>query len=760
MDRSSTPIVRDLVLVGGGHSHVTVLRRFGMQPMAGVRLTLISRDAHAPYSGMLPGLIAGHYEFDDAHIDLGPLAAFAGARFLHDEVVGLDRDSGRVLCRDHPPVSYDVLSINIGSSPRLSDVRGAAEAVVPVKPIDGFAVKWQRVRSRLLDRREPAVVAAVGGGAGGVELLLSVQFHLNEALRAAGDDPTRISYRIYTAGPDILPTHNAGVRRRFRRVMAERGVEVRAGARVVAVEGGTPSRLRLDDGSEEQADEILWVTSASAQTWPAAGGLAVDAGGFIRARETLQTVTDADIFVAGDIASVDAHPRPKAGVFAVRQGPPLEQNLRRRLRGERLRPFRPQKAFLSLVSTGDRYAVASRSFWSFEGRWVWRWKDWIDRRFMEQFNELPTMPAGARPTIDVPADAAALELLATAGMRCAGCGSKVGSDVLSRALDRLQQEGRVEVVDGVEARDDAAVVRPPEGRLLLQTIDGFRALLDDPWTFGRIAANHALGDIWAMGGEPLTALALVTVPLSTEAKMEEEIYQLLAGAGEVFAASGTVLVGGHTTEGAETFLGFAMTGSADPERIGRKRGLQVGDAIIVTEPIGSGVIFAAHMRRLARGRWLEAAIERMVRSQAAASRILVEHGATAMTDVTGFGLLGHLAEMLAASGVSARLDADAVPTLPGAMELVGRGIFSSLQRDNLRIRRVVDDVEAASRHPAYPLLFDPQTAGGLLAGVPPHRAADCVLALRAAGYPAAARIGLVGTATAEGPAVTIAPLTD
>ena len=270
---------------------------------------------------------------------------------------------------------------------------------------------------------------------------------------------------------------------------AERGVTVHEDAEVVRVE---PDAVVCADGRRVRFDEALWAVQAGAAPWLRDTGLQLDDKGFVAVDATLRSVNDSRIFAVGDVASVLPYPREKAGVFAVRQGPPLTANLRRALAGEALRPFKPQTNFLKLITTGDEYAVASRGRLSAEGRWVWRLKDWIDRRFMEKFQNVPAMASGMAA--------------APGEMRCAGCGAKVPADLLRRVLERLKPEG-------LDSTDDAAVLTPPaDGRLMVQTVDFFRAFTSDPYLFGRIAANHALGDIYAMGAEPQTALAIACVP--------------------------------------------------------------------------------------------------------------------------------------------------------------------------------------------------------------------------------------------------------
>ena len=385
MHRQQTPMVKDLVLVGGGHSHVTVLKQFGRHPWPGVHLTLICRDVHTPYSGMLPGFLAGHYTYDDAHIDLGPLSRFAGATLYHDEVIGLDLVNRTVRCRQHPEVPYDVLSLNIGSTPGFAQVPGAAQVVVPVKPISNFFQRWEHLVTRVLAAPEVVRIGVVGAGAGGVELTLAMQFRLQHVLRDAGR-PDTVMYHLFSGSPSILPNHNRRVQAKLRRVLTARGVHVHEGCRVVEVH---KAGLRCADGRMYELEEILWVTDAAAPAWLAEAGLAVDERGFVLVNAALQAVSHADVFAAGDVAAVVPYPHEKAGVIAVRQGKPLARNLQRALTGRTLRPFVPQKTWLALISTGDQYAIASRGVWSVEGRWVWRWKDWIDRRFMHRYKVFP-----------------------------------------------------------------------------------------------------------------------------------------------------------------------------------------------------------------------------------------------------------------------------------------------------------------------------------------------------------------------------------
>jgi selenide,water dikinase len=741
MMNNDTPVVKDLVLIGGGHSHVSVLRKFGMKPLPGVRLTVICRDVHTPYSGMLPGLIAGHYGFDDAHIDLGPLSQFANARFYRDDVIGLDLEGKRVLCANRPPVPYDLLSINIGSAPVTQAIAGARENVVPVKPIANFFAHWERLRDRVVERGDAVRIGVVGG----VELLLAVQHRLTGLLSARGRNTDHLSFHLITDMDDILHTHNRRVGAIFRRVLRQRGVQVHTGHNVVQVERGL---LICENQASIALDEILWVTSAGAAAWLGESGLDVDDEGFVTVDDTLQSTSHPGVFAAGDIAAMVNHPRPKSGVFAVRQGPPLARNLRRHAKGQRLRAFTPQRKFLGLISTGDKYAVASRADWAREGRLLWRWKDWIDRRFMRKYNELPEMDDNEKPNIARGvASAEVIKEISAIAMRCGGCGAKVGATVLTRALSQLNPVARPEVLIGLHAPDDAAVVDVGAKRVIVHTVDSFRAMIDDPYTFGQIAANHSLGDIFAMGGEPTTALAIATVPYGIEAKVEDDLTQMMQGAMLVLKDANTALIGGHTSEGAELSLGFAINGLVERAQIMRKGGMKPGDRLILTKAIGTGTLFAADMRLKAKGRWISGALDSMLQSNQAGAQCLHEFGATACTDVTGFGVLGHLVEMTKPSQVDVEIDLGAVPILDGALETVQAGIVSSLQPQNVRLRRAIRDLDKVGNDPRYPLLFDPQTAGGMLASVPGERADECVEALRQMGY---LRSAIIGTIRPEG----------
>lgn len=763
--------------MGGGHAHAIALRMLGMNPIPGVRITLLTEASDTPYSGMLPGHIAGLYSHEDCHIDLRSLTDFAQAQFYLDRVIGLDLENQRVLCANRPPVAFDVLSLDIGSTPTVPKTIKAAASNIPVKPIRRFLQDWHQIVDRV--RQEPhqfLSLGIVGGGAGGVELALAVQRHLHEILRQAQQPSTNLEMHLFQRGEVLLPGQSRWVSDRLQHILQQWGVHLHLSEAVVDAPEGW---VKCKSGLAVACDYTFWVTQAAAPDWLRAAGLATDERGFVWVDDTLRSLSHINVFAAGDIATMKPHPRPKAGVFAVRQGQPLYENLRRVLLDQPLRPYKPQKFYLSLIGTSElstpetpNTAIAAWGPFGWQSQWLWKLKDAIDRRFMERFSHLPQMSkstrrrsplasltkGGTEPDFKVPlfkGDLGGLSNVESQNlMRCAGCGAKIGGSILERTLQRLQQDfphlsDRSDILIGLDAPDDAAVIQVPSDRVLVQTIDYFRALINDPYVFGQISANHCLSDIFAMGATPQSALAIATIPYALDAKVEETLYQLLSGAAKVLQEAGAALIGGHTTEGAELALGLTCNGLAACDRLLRKSGMQPGQVLILTKPIGTGTLFAAAMQQQAKGIWIDQAVESMLISNQAAATCLWQHQASACTDVTGFGLLGHLLEIVTASQVAVELELAAIPVLAGAQITVEQGIFSSLHPQNIRAARQVRNWSAVSDRPAALLLCDPQTSGGLLAAVPVEQVSDCLRSLQTLGYVQSSVIGRVLPRTAE-----------
>jgi selenide, water dikinase len=339
-------------------------------------VTLVGRDIETPYSGMIPAFVAGHYSFEECHIDLARLCARSGARLVHAEATGIDRAQRQVLLQDQPALAYDLLSIDVGSAPSVGSIAGAEQWAIPVKPIAELGRRWLDFTERLKTWLGPLNVMVIGGGAGGVELALAIDHRLRQVAKAA-------SLQVTLATKDeILAGQAEAARRRLRAIFQRRGIRLLEHAAAERIERGA---VQLEGGQWQQADAVFVVTEASAAPWFADTGLPLDDKGFLAVDDTLASTGDDRIFAAGDCATVLAHRRPKAGVFAVRQGPPLADNLRRVLNGERPRPFVSQRRYLSILGTGDGRAVATRSDWAIEGRWVWWWKDHIDRKWMRMY---------------------------------------------------------------------------------------------------------------------------------------------------------------------------------------------------------------------------------------------------------------------------------------------------------------------------------------------------------------------------------------
>jgi selenide, water dikinase len=367
--------VKRLVLAGGGHAHVEVLRRLGLVRRSDLDVVLVSPLPLTPYSGMLPGVVAGHYTVEEACIDLVPLARFAGARFVRGRVTAIDADGKTAQTDDGSRFPYDVLSIDTGSVPPRHAIAGADASGVSVKPVEPFLEAWQAV----LDERPPRTrcIAVVGAGAGGVELAFAMRAQLRRMQRDT-------AVVLCGESPDLLPSHSSSARRCVRAAIASRGVRLQLGHRVTRIAGG---KLHFADGSSIDADWIVWATGAAAPPWLRTSGLALDPAGFVLTDASLRSVSHPAVHAAGDVATAKDHPHPKSGVYAVRQGPPLFANLMHALDGETPQPWVPQPRTLALLSTGDGAAIASWGSFALTGAWAWRWKDRIDRGFMTRYRD-------------------------------------------------------------------------------------------------------------------------------------------------------------------------------------------------------------------------------------------------------------------------------------------------------------------------------------------------------------------------------------
>ena len=385
-----------LIFVGGGHAHALALLEYASKKLPEtVEATLVSRTAWTPYSGMLPGFIAGHYSFQDTHIHLPSLCQAAGVKWIEGRVAALDAGRRQLKCSDNLTLEYDHLSIDIGSTPVMDTIPGAVEYAIPVKPVESFLKRWGKILIRLKEQetssQKPFKILVVGSGAGGVEVALPMQHFLSS-------DPEyskkHVEFEMVTQSEDPLPTHPVRAQKFFKKLLSSRGIQVHYQTRAIRVE---PDRLHISGGRILEFDAVFWLTQATAQNWVSESGLATDERGFIAVNNYLQSTSHHNIFATGDIASMSDNPRAKAGVFAVRQGPILARNLRARIQGLRLRKYIPQKDFLTLVSTGNRYALGAKKGWTLRGRLVWLMKDYIDRKFMRPFHQIRDKTIGAQP---------------------------------------------------------------------------------------------------------------------------------------------------------------------------------------------------------------------------------------------------------------------------------------------------------------------------------------------------------------------------
>lgn len=754
-DRFNFPAMKQLVLLGGGHSHLAVLMRLAKNPVPGLDLTLISREIETPYSGALPAFIEGRNSREELFIDLRPLAQMAGARLIQANVQRIDIHTRKLYCNGRPPVNFDVLSINVGSKPDSAALPGVAEFATAVKPIPEFLLRWEQIQQEVLTQHSAGqnyTLAIIGGGPASIELACAMHTRLQQLISASSNAKSQaggLRIILISGSAQLLGNHASSAGSHAQKALNQRGIETHLSCRVLKLEKqlihfshATEHLSPAPENSHMHADTIIVATGASPANWLNDTGLALDSQGFVQVNDKLQSCSHPYVFAAGDIASIVGQPRPKSGVYAVRQGMPLARNLCRYVTGKALKSYYPQTDALALLSMGDGSAIASRGKWSIHAPWVYTWKHWIDQRFTTRYNRISPPLEDANDAIEIPRDAP-LETNPSSPIRCSGCAAKLGSNLLQDVLASIKSCTHQDILTSLAETEDTTIIQLGQQRVLLQTVDHFRAFINDPYLFARIATVHCLSDIHAMGATAHSALAIVSIPHAATHIKRAWLTDIMSGCTEVLNAHNTALIGGHTGEADQLSFGLSITAFADPEKLLRKSGMQNGDALILCKPLGTGTLLATDMRYQAKHLWISAALDSMQRSNQFAAHCFVKYGAHACTDITGFGLLGHLREMMESERCQVVLDLASIPVLDGALQCLDKGYFSSLHRENLRHSILSQDAANKNQGARLQLLFDPQTSGGLLAAIPQHQAEACLAELHNSGYSEARRIGTV-----------------
>jgi selenide,water dikinase len=707
-----------IVLLGIGHTNAYVLKQWRMQPRQDAELICVSNNVFASYSGMFPGVLSGQYSLEESQIDLVRLCQSVGARLVLGQIKSIDHEYRELQFEDHPPLAYDWLSIGVGSQPNQQELEiDPGVSILVLKPMQTLL---DRLRQHLqgwvhhATQTQGCRLLIVGGGVGGIEVCLCLQQWLKKEFPG-----TRFNLALAYRGGKLAGGLSNAAEHRLKGVLRDQGIELLGHSEVIRV---AKSHVVTRTGEQLPADGVIWATGAVGADWLRGLGLPLDDRGFLRTHANLTCVNHPRIFAVGDCGSIDGQSIPKAGVYAVRQGPVLWDNLGRGLEGRNLVDFKPQKNFLKLVNVGDGTAIADYFGKSWRAGWVWKWKDRIDRRFMQMYQDYTAMP----PAMDLGDDEFQQPF-------CAGCGSKVGSQLLSRVLARLSQATPEQPASSLDKIEDVALVPQTPHAMAAWSVDYFTSPVDEPALAGRIAALHAASDLHAKGLEPEHAVAIIQVPHGDPVEQERYLFESLFGALQELKQMNCRLVGGHTIESERFALGFSMLANVDGDRVRSKSSPQKGDYLIVTKPLGTGILLAAHMRAECRARWWEALLESMLQSNSQAGKIAERLGAHAVTDITGFGLAGHLCEMLSPQQFSAACAVDRIPLLPGVTDLIREGVQSTLAPANRQSETAFRwtgnatlDQLSGELGAAYSSLFDPQTCGGLLISLPPHRINDWI----------------------------------
>ncbi len=700
-----------LVLAGGGHSHALVLLRWAMNPRLKPdgMITLVNQSSTTIYSGMFPGVVAGKYKIDEILIDLRNLAAKAGVSFVMAEIEGIDSKKKKLLLAGRPDIEYSFLSLNIGTKTNLNSKflkSGEKDLTVPIKPFSE-SYKFILEQDIYKDNSSAKPFIVIGSGLAGIEIAFSLRKR--------------------------WPKRSIILKVKSRRKLSENLFKKLKDLKIEITQKD-PSILYPK----------LICTGNKSFEWIKDSGLPLDENGRILTKKTLQVFNYPDLFAVGDCGVIKDYPRPCSGVWAVRSAKPLANNLESISKGLKLKEWKPQRKAIQLLDINS-INKESKAFISWGELMIGpfdflsRLKESIDKKFVSKFYLIKDRNS---------------EMLTEEEMiKCRGCAAKLAFTPLISVLNKLDI-----IEPSIDDSVDIGILN--SSKILIQSVDGFPSLISDPWLNGRLLALHSCSDIWACGGSVISAQSVVNLPSLSNNLQEELLFQVLEGINSALIIQGAKLIGGHTLESRKTpedpfALGIESSLTVngiidDKENFWSKGGMKKGDQILISRSLGTGIIFSAFMNGQVKPYIIDAVLKQMNKSQHDTVDYINQlkninpHSkiVNACTDITGFGLLGHLSEMLKSTNsdqlkmnlepLKIILDLDNIPVYDGVKELVDQGFESSLSPSNeiflrniegdknLRFELISKDFSSSRSfyNTMLKILLDPQTCGPLVISCP------------------------------------------
>ena len=675
---------KQLVLIGGGHANVQVLRKLCMSEYMGLNIILISEDYKAIYSGMTPGYVKKFYSLEDISIDLQRLCFNAGATFIKDKVINLDTENQKIYLKGNPSVSFDILSINSGSisNNRISNLNNESK-IISVKPISSLIANLSHIDS-LVENSSRKKVSIVGGGVAAFEL----SFALYE--RYDGNIFLNIISSPLLAEKNL----NISTINRLKKIAKNLGINLISN-QVININN---SEIVLDNEDKIHSDCVLLSTGASLPDWLEKSDLEKTEN-FIAVNHQLQSLNHKNIFVTGDAATIKNYKRPKSGVMAVRQGEVLKENLFLFLLKKPLKKFKPQNNWLYLIGTHKNSAVLNYFNFSFSGNWCWQLKKIIDLNFMRKFSfsEQNDMNKKIYNLNNLKDD--------TLKMYCQGCGSKVSKNTLINFLSN--QNNNKELSDSTEIKFEQSAV--------LQTIDHIKLFKSiNPYDFGIISYLHSQNDILSAGGSVHSLSVSIGVPFSENLVESFYLEYFMRGIQIEASKDDAYLAAGHSYQTEEPAVTITMNGIIKQKS--KKYLANEGNLIYLSKPLGTGYLLAAYFQnsQLLSISDFEKLLIYLKTSNDSAAKSGFSYGSQLMTDISGFGLASHLGDICQSSNLSAQINLKNEILINNKLEILKNYESSGYKNNHLSS---FDSIDIKENHPLIKIIFDPQTNGPLLMAI-------------------------------------------